>query len=117
MNVSSDDKHPGRQPTPLSIATGHSNASQFAVLDREEAVAEGGVGGVVEIENEKKEEPVTWRSLPHRSQLIVLTLARLSEPLVGTSLQVVPTILSIRAWTMLTGGGLVIHVLPAQVLR
>lgn len=87
MNVSSNDKYSGRHPTPLSIATGPSHGSQFASLDREEAVAEGGVGGVEEIENEKKEEPVTWRSLPHRSQLIVLTLARLSEPLVGTSLQ------------------------------
>lgn len=35
-----------------------------------------------------KEEVVTWRSLPHRKQLIILTLARLSEPLVQTSLQV-----------------------------
>ncbi|KAH7304356.1 major facilitator superfamily domain-containing protein [Rhexocercosporidium sp. MPI-PUGE-AT-0058] len=40
------------------------------------------------VENEtREEEPVTWRSLPHRSQLIILTLARLSEPLVQTSLQ------------------------------
>ncbi|TVY65555.1 putative membrane protein, partial [Lachnellula suecica] len=37
---------------------------------------------------EKRDEPVTWRSLPHRDQLMLLTLARLSEPLVQTSLQV-----------------------------
>lgn len=36
----------------------------------------------------KKEEPVTWSSLPHKSQLLILTLARLSEPLVQTSLRV-----------------------------
>ena len=30
---------------------------------------------------------VTWASLPHKSQLAVLTLARLSEPLTQTSLQ------------------------------
>jgi hypothetical protein len=37
---------------------------------------------------EKKKEPlVTWMSLPHKRQLIVLTAARLSEPLVQTSLQ------------------------------
>ncbi|CZR59841.1 related to E.coli tetracycline resistance protein TCR1 [Phialocephala subalpina] len=35
----------------------------------------------------KKEEPVTWSSLPHKSQLAILTLARLSEPLVQTSLR------------------------------
>lgn len=33
----------------------------------------------------KKEEPVTWLSLPHKSQLIVLALCRLSEPLTQTS--------------------------------
>lgn len=36
-------------------------------------------------EDEKK--PVSWRSLPHRSQLAIITLARLSEPLAQTSLQ------------------------------
>lgn len=30
---------------------------------------------------------VTWRSLPRKDQLLVLTLARLSEPLTQTSLQ------------------------------
>lgn len=35
----------------------------------------------------KKEEKVTWSSLPHKSQLAILTLARLSEPLVQTSLR------------------------------
>lgn len=36
----------------------------------------------------KKEEAVTWSSLPHKSQLAILTIARLSEPLVQTSLRV-----------------------------
>jgi hypothetical protein len=36
---------------------------------------------------EKKKEVVTWMSLPHKRQLAVLTAARLSEPLVQTSLQ------------------------------
>ncbi|CZT06451.1 related to E.coli tetracycline resistance protein TCR1 [Rhynchosporium graminicola] len=35
----------------------------------------------------KKEEIVTWSSLPRKSQLAILTLARLSEPLVQTSLR------------------------------
>ncbi|KAK7545907.1 MFS transporter [Phyllosticta citricarpa] len=34
-----------------------------------------------------KEPPVTWRSLPRKDQLLILTLARLSEPLTQTSLQ------------------------------
>lgn len=45
--------------------------------------------GVKTLEEEKlKEEDVTWMSLPHKSQLAVLTMARLSEPMVQTSLQV-----------------------------
>ena len=37
----------------------------------------------------KKEEPenITWLSLPHKGQLTILTLARLSEPITSTSLQ------------------------------
>ncbi|KIH90461.1 hypothetical protein SPBR_01068 [Sporothrix brasiliensis 5110] len=40
--------------------------------------------------NEKstKQETVRWRDLPEKGQLTVLTLARLSEPLVQTSLQI-----------------------------
>lgn len=47
------------------------------------------VEDVVEDEEIEKphEEQVTWMSLPHKGQLAVLTLARLSEPLVQTSLQ------------------------------
>lgn len=33
-----------------------------------------------------KEKPVTWSSLPRKDQLLILTLARLSEPLTQTSL-------------------------------
>lgn len=35
----------------------------------------------------KSEKPVTWRSLPKKGQLAILTFARLSEPLTQTSLQ------------------------------
>lgn len=35
-----------------------------------------------------RSKPVAWRDLPRRDQLLILTLARLSEPLVQTSLQV-----------------------------
>jgi hypothetical protein len=33
-----------------------------------------------------KEKPITWRELPRKDQLLVLTLSRLSEPLTQTSL-------------------------------
>lgn len=36
----------------------------------------------------KRTKPVAWRELPRKDQLLILTLARLSEPLVQTSLQV-----------------------------
>lgn len=42
----------------------------------------------IDIPVKKKHEIVTWRSLPHKSQLAILTVARLSEPLVQTSLRV-----------------------------
>ena len=35
----------------------------------------------------EKEKPVAWSDLPKKSQLAILTLARLSEPLAQTSLQ------------------------------
>jgi hypothetical protein len=39
-----------------------------------------------EIVDAAKEKPVSWRSLPRKDQLFVLTLARLAEPLTQTSL-------------------------------
>lgn len=36
----------------------------------------------------KKEPPVTWTMLPRKGQLAIITMARLSEPLVQTSLRV-----------------------------
>jgi MFS family permease len=39
-----------------------------------------------EIAEAAKERPVSWRSLPRKDQLFVLTLARLAEPLTQTSL-------------------------------
>ena len=35
----------------------------------------------------EKEKPVSWSSLPRKDQLLILTLARLSEPLTQTGLQ------------------------------
>ena len=41
-----------------------------------------------DMEGNRKQETARWRDLPEKGQLVVLTLARLSEPLVQTSLQV-----------------------------
>ncbi len=66
-----------------------SNGERLAVIDLDEVEVEGEVSASGEgpVVNEK-DEPVTWMSLPHKRQLIVLGLSRLSEPLVQTSLQV-----------------------------
>lgn len=42
---------------------------------------------VVEERKTSLKRPVSWRDLPHKQQLIVIVLTRLSEPLVQTSLQ------------------------------
>lgn len=39
------------------------------------------------IKSKEEEELVTWMSLPQKDQLLILALARLSEPLVQTSLR------------------------------
>lgn len=39
---------------------------------------------------EDSKKPIAWRDLPQKQQLVIITLARLSEPLVQTSLQVSP---------------------------
>lgn len=57
-------------------------------FDRDGQGTEGGVISAPRTMKEKQAEKVTWMSLPCKKQLIVLTLARLSEPLVQTSLQV-----------------------------
>jgi MFS family permease len=60
------------------------NGSHSSHIDRGSSSVQS---EILEEKNEKKDEIVTWRSLPHKGQLIVLTLARLSEPLVQTSIQ------------------------------
>jgi hypothetical protein len=93
MNVNTSFGKSERLSRPQLPEREWSDASHLAAIDEEHVAAEGGVGGVDGNESsddgsEKNEEPVTWLSLPHRTQLIILTLARLSEPLVQTSLQV-----------------------------
>jgi hypothetical protein len=93
MNESDDNQHPARQaaPLPSDISTSN-NGLRLATIDHSNVAAEGGLGGVGNqaLEENEKRGPVTWMSLPHKRQLIILTLSRLSEPLVQTSLQVRP---------------------------
>lgn len=65
----------------------------------------------------KKNETVRWRDLPEKGQLTVLTLARLSEPLVQTSLQVSTALstLDFRYGTTILMHP-VLHVLPAPIV-
>ena len=59
---------------------------------------------------------VSWRHLPRKDQLIVITLARLSEPLVQTSLQVARWSTScISPGSVLTTT--VVHVLHVEMVR
>lgn len=46
-----------------------------------------GAGSGPEPEPEEKEQPISWSQLPKKTQLLILVLARLSEPLTQTSLQ------------------------------
>jgi len=65
-----------------------SDGDRLAAIDLDEVETGGGIAAGNSRVVSEKDEPVTWMSLPHKRQLIVLTLSRLSEPLVQTSLQV-----------------------------
>jgi hypothetical protein len=90
MPLNTDLGNFGRETRDPSLDEREStDGERLAAIDQDEVETEGGVvaAGDDPVENEK-DEPVTWMSLPHRRQLIILTLSRLSEPLVQTSLQV-----------------------------
>jgi hypothetical protein len=77
----------------------HSGTQQYAPIRPEDEQAhsndalrlstaeQGSTPTTHETQEKKQKEVVTWMSLPHKRQLAVLTAARLSEPLVQTSLQ------------------------------
>ncbi|OJD13168.1 hypothetical protein AJ78_06352 [Emergomyces pasteurianus Ep9510] len=70
-------------PTNLQLSPQH---RQPSCTEEEEA----GVANIVDPtsdDNPDGEKPVSWFSLPKKSQLAILTIARLSEPLTQTSLQ------------------------------
>ncbi|KAL2372199.1 hypothetical protein RJ035_000465 [Blastomyces gilchristii] len=76
------------------IRRGHSPAALqlSSSWDTQPSLAEEGETSAANISrsngnNRDDENPVSWRSLPNKSQLAILTIARLSEPLTQTSLQ------------------------------
>jgi hypothetical protein len=124
MSSNSDDELQERHSRPLPTGEQASNGNHLVAIVRDRVAVEGGVEGAIspaepaELEK-KKEEPVTWASLPHRSQLIILTLARLSEPLVQTSLQVRRSATD-KSWLWKRANIFLrigIYVLPTQILR
>ena len=80
---SDHDGADGRESRPPSLATGFPPlARQSSFIDEDEQpVAEASSS-----RQSNKDEAVTWSSLPQKSQLAVLTLARLAEPLAERSL-------------------------------
>jgi len=68
-------------------------------------------------EGMKRPDAVGWRDLPRKKQLLVITLARLSEPLVQTSLQVGRLRLRARSQTLQANHPQVIYVLSAEMVR
>lgn len=61
-----------------------------AALDQSDdsSIDQDGISAQPGIPKKKREGPVRWRDLPQKRQLFILAIARLSEPLVQTSLQV-----------------------------
>lgn len=71
---SARDQQPSHQSPGLLINTNIQNSTALPNIDDTEDL------------DTSREKPVSWRSLPRKDQLLVLTLARLSEPLTQTSL-------------------------------
>ena len=89
MPISTDSESFEREERDDSRERRSSDGDRLAAIDLDEVEGEGGVpGGEDDPLVNEKDEAVTWMSLPHKGQLAVLTLSRLSEPLVQTSLQV-----------------------------
>jgi hypothetical protein len=63
--------------------------------------------------NKRKKDVVTWRSLPHKRQLAILTIARFAEPIVQSSLRVSPFSLTRMVYLTL----IVISLLPIEIFR
>ncbi|OCK75989.1 MFS general substrate transporter [Lepidopterella palustris CBS 459.81] len=86
-NSSDSGSRSSRDEKNNSYAHGRGQSSQSLFLSTN-IQTETGLPHIDEDEqvSAANEKPVTWRSLPRKDQLLILTLARLSEPLTQTSL-------------------------------
>ena len=88
-NYDSDsDKSSDISPHGNDYEGGRGHETQYDRARRRSFIEEDEDPLQIELGVKKKEKPVTWMSLPHKSQLAILTVARLAEPLVQTSLRV-----------------------------
>ena len=60
---------------------------RLSTIGRRSSFIEDGEALPAEEPLPKRQKPVAWKDLPHKGQLAILTIARLSEPLTQTSLQ------------------------------
>ncbi len=95
--VGSDDDGSDDSDTITLEKEDEADAVLDGLLDDEDGASQiGSLGGdkkkrkdgSLKVKIKRKHEVVGWMDLPRKGQLTVLTLARLSEPLVQTSLQV-----------------------------
>ncbi|MCJ1314305.1 hypothetical protein MMC25_007985 [Agyrium rufum] len=76
-----------RTHLPMTTSSGHGATSSLSVSSLSSATTALSTAQTVPSSITPPEPPVRWRDLPHKTQLLILTLARLSEPLTQTSLQ------------------------------
>ncbi|CRG90115.1 putative membrane protein YCR023C [Talaromyces islandicus] len=73
---------------PLSVTVPEGLVSRrFSLTEEDEIRTERPSSAPSDAAPEEKPQPVSWSQLPKQSQLMILVLARLSEPLTQTSLQ------------------------------
>ncbi|KIV94343.1 hypothetical protein PV10_02117 [Exophiala mesophila] len=82
LDTTSDLEDGTRAKRPCSMDSAQRRSSSF--VDEGDTLARRNSHEIL-VEN-KQEAPVTWSSLPKKGQLMVLTIARLSEPLTNVSL-------------------------------
>lgn len=80
LNKTGNDLRPGRNASNQSDDAALCELEPSLSLDVEESL--------VALPSKGEDKPITWMSLPHKSQLAILAIARLSEPLVQSSLRV-----------------------------
>jgi hypothetical protein len=100
LNRSSSDLESGEEDALLEPSQVDDGVRSLAVVTSRDGVADAGSGGAArpgllspngngngENAAPKPQKVVAWRDLPKKKQLVVITMTRLSEPLVQTSLQ------------------------------